>query len=262
MAEENVVNTQETATPAQETTPVQTTTPPPADSGNAVKEIPLVAEDRLDKHPRFKEVIHQKNEYQRKAQELERQFDDYKRQYAPKEADPFADLAPEEREQTKKFIDKYVAPEMEKRTLEKFAPFIQEMQNEKLNKQVTEAKALASKVGLDFDERLPEIVDYLSRPENKGRLTAKEALISLYADEMLDSASRKGKDEVSKEQKELMEKKKLANMQVGQVNPNVAIQTDALALKGMDARQRQSHNIQKAIELARQGVKSPKVKFD
>ena len=131
-----------------------------------------------------------------------------------------------------------------------------------MNKQVSDAKTFSSKVGIDFDERLPEIVDFLSRPENKGRLTAKEALMSLYSDEILSSAMNKGKEELSKETKELIEKKKIANTSVQGINPNVAIQSDELALKGMSSNDRMSHGIRKAMELTKQGIKSPKVRFE
>lgn len=260
---ENVANTVETTTPEQvTTTPVEQTPQAPTTSGDVAKETPPVQEDRFDKNPRFKELIFQKNEAQRKTQELERRLQEIESRNAPKEHDPFSDLAPEEREQTEKFINKYVSPRIKKEMMAELAPFMHEVQTGKLNKQITEAKELANKVGMNFDEKLPEIVDYLSRPENKGRLTAREALVSLYADEFIDSASRRGKDEVSKETKELMEKKKLANMAVTQVNPNVAIQTDEMALRNMTSRERMEHGIRKAIELSKQGVKSQKVKFD
>ena len=255
-----VANT-ETATPA-ESTPAettQTTTP----SAEVVKETAIESADtRLDKHPRFKEVIFKKIEAERRAQEAERRLAEFEARTAPKETDPFAELLPEEREQTQKFISKFVEPTIRKSLMAEMAPFMQEVQNEKLNKQVTEAKSLASKVGIDFDDRLPEIVDFLSRPENKGRLTAKEALMSLYSDEILTSAMSKGKEELSKETKELIEKKKIANTSISQINPNIAIQSDELALKGMSSGERMSHNIKKAMELAKQGVKSNKVRFE
>lgn len=262
MDENQVVNT-ETATPVQESTPVQETTQTSTPSAEVVKEPANESVDsRLDKHPRFKEVIFKKNEAERRAMDLERRLQEMESRAQPKESDPFADLMPEEREQTEKFINKYVAPRVKKDMMAELAPFMLEVQNEKLNKQVNEAKALSSQVGIDFDERLPEIVDFLSRPENKGRLTAKEALMSLYSDEILTSAMNKGKEALSKETKELMEKKKIANTSVQQVNPNVAIQSDELALRGMSSNERISAGIKKAMEMTKQGIKNPKVRFE
>ena len=257
------VENTEKATPVQEATPVEPTTQTPTPSAEVVKE-PVIesADTRLDKHPRFKEVIFKKNEAERRAVEAERRLAEYEARTQPKESDPFAELLPEEREQTEKFINKFVKPSIRKDLMAELAPFMQEVQNEKLGKQVNEAKSLASKVGIDFDERLPEIVDFLSRPENKGRLTAKEALMSLYSDEILSSAENKGKEAFSKETKELIEKKKLANTTVGAINPNVVIQTDELAMKGMSSNERISHNIRKAMEMAKQGVRNPKVKIE
>lgn len=259
--DENQVVNQETATPAQTSTPAEQTTQAPTPSGEVVKETPIEpADTRLDKHPRFKEVIFKKNEAERRAAEAERRLAEFEARSQPKDTDPFAELAPEEREQTEKFINKFVAPRIKKDLMGELAPFMQEVQNEKLNKQVSEAKTLSDKVGINFDERLPEIVDFLSRPENKGRLTAKEAMMSLYSDEILSSAMNKGKEELSRETKELMEKKKLANTTVSQVNPNVVIPTDELAMKGMSSQERITHNIRRALELTKQGVKNPKVR--
>ncbi|MFH1625262.1 MAG: hypothetical protein ABID54_08940 [Pseudomonadota bacterium] len=253
----------EKETPAPESAPVQETTQASTPSAEVVKEPANEPVDtRLDKHPRFKEVIFKKNELERKVQELQRKYDEAVSKTAPHEVDPFAELLPEEREQTQKFISKFVEPTIRKSLMAEMAPFMQEVQNEKLNKQINEAKALSSKVGINFDERLPEIVDFLSRPENKGRLTAKEALMSLYSDEILTSAMSKGKDELSKETKELIEKKKIANTSIQQVNPNVAVQSDELALKGMNSNERISYGIKKAMEMGKQGIKSNKVRFE
>ena len=261
MDDANTVASTETVTPAVSATAETTQTPTP--SAEVVKEPAIESADtRLDKHPRFKEVIFKKNEAERRAQDAERRLADYEARTAPRETDPFAELAPEEREQTEKFINKFVSPKIKKEMMAELAPFMQEVQNEKLNKQVSDAKTFSSKVGIDFDERLPEIVDFLSRPENKGRLTAKEALMSLYSDEILSSAMSKGKEELSKETKELIEKKKIANTSVQSINPNVAIQSDELALKGMNSNDRISHGIRKAMELTKQGIKSPKVRFE
>jgi hypothetical protein len=254
---------EETATPTTDSTTVQETTQPSTPSAEVAKEPAIQAEDtRFDKHPRFKEAISKRNEAERRAVEAERRYKELETRSTPKESDPFADLAPEEREQTEKFINKFVAPTIEKRFMEKMGPFIQEVQNEKMNKQVTEAKALASKVGIDFDERLPEIVDFLSRPENKGRLSAKEALMSLYSDEILSSAMNKGKEELSKETKELNEKKKIANTSITPVNPNSVIQSDEIARRGMSPEERIKDGIYRAIEMAKQGVKSNKIKME
>ncbi len=82
------------------------------------------------------------------------------------------------------------------------------------------------------------------------------------SEEILASAMNKGKEQFSKETKELMEKKKIANTSVSSLNPNVAIQSDELALKGMSSQERISHNIKKAMEMTKQGIKSPKVRFE
>lgn len=259
----NVVNNEVRETPVQDSTPAVQTTQDSAQKGEAAKQAPNEpADTRLDKHPRFKELYFKKNEAERKAQELEQKLREIESRLGPKEPDPFSELLPEEREQTEKFINKFVAPKIKKELMGELAPFMQEVQTEKLNKQVNEAKALASKVGIDFDDRLPEIVDFLSRPENKGRLTAREALMSLYSDEILSSAMNKGKEELSRETKELMEKKKIANTSVQTINPNAVIQNDEMALKNLSANERMTERIKKAIELTRQGVKNPKVKFE
>jgi len=266
MAEEKVVNTEATETPVQEPTPEPVKTESaPAQSGEAVKETPKEVPTDKVPYSRFSEVIAEKNELKRKAQEYEAKIKEYEIKFkpqAPVEDDPFASLLPEEREQTKKFIDQFVKPSVKKEILQEMSPFIQEVQHEKLNKQINEAKTLANKVGINFDERLPEVVDYLSRPENKGRLTAKEALLSLYGDEILEKTTQKAKESYSQETKELIEKKKLANMQAPNVNPNVVIKTDEMARKNLNATERLQKDIADAMELARQGVKNPKVRVE
>ena len=260
--EETVVN-EVKETPPAETTPQGQTELTPTPSGEVVKETPIKSTDNVP-YSRFSEVIAQKNEEKRRADELQRKYDDAMKRYTPQpqseETDPFASLLPEEREQTKKFIDKFVTPDVEKRMMQKFAPFLQEMQTEKVNKQIVEAKSLADKVGMNFDERLPEVVDYLSRPENRGRLTAKEALLSLYGEEILEKSRLKGKEEISQETKELMEKKKLANMSVSSVNPNSVVHSDEMAKKQMSSQERMNFDITRAIEATKQGVKNPKVR--
>lgn len=262
--EEKVVNTEATATPVQETpkgtTPEPKTEPQQTQSGEVVKETPK--EVVVDKVPysRFSEVIAQKNEATKRAQELEARLKDIEQRATPRqeEVDLYAGMSQEEKEQTEKFIEKFVEP----RIMKKFQPFIQEVQNEKLNKQVAEAKNFASKVGINFDERLPEIVDYLSRPENKGRLTAKEALLSLYGDEFLEKSTLQGKESISRETQELMEKKKLANANIPSVNTNSVVQTDEMARRSMSSQDRLQYDLKKAYDMAQQGVKNPKVGFE
>jgi hypothetical protein len=248
----------------KETPPVATeqvkTEPTQTPSGEVVKETPKgVSTDRVP-YPRFSEVIGQKNEAIKRAEAAETRLREYESRQKPmlEETDPFASLSPEEREQTEKFIDKFVRPKI----LNDLKPLIQEVQNEKLNKQIIEAKDFSNKVGIKFDERLPEIVDFLSRPENKGRLTAKEALLSLYGDEVLENTRLKGKEEASQETKELIEKKKLANSQLSNVNQNVVFQSDEMAKKMMSPQERLSHDVRKAMELAKQGVRNPKVRIE
>lgn len=266
MEETKVVNTEATATPVQETpkeaTPEQvkpSETPTP--SGEVVKEAPV--KESTDKVPysRFSEVIAQKNEALRRAEQAEQRWKEFETKFkvpVQEESDPFAGLPQEEREQTEKFIEKFVEPKL----MKKFAPFFQEIQNEKLNKQVDEAKEFSNRVGINFDERLPEVVDFLSRPENKGRLTAKEALLSLYGDEILEKTSLKARDQISQETKELNEKKRLANTQIPNVNPNVVIHSDEMARKQMSSQERMNWDIKRAYDLAQQGVKNPKVRVE
>ncbi len=261
MADEKVVNTEATATPNQETpsgtTPETKTGATPTPSGEVVKETPKESTDKVP-YSRFSEVIAQKNEALKRAEAAEARWKEFETKVRPptEEPDPFSTLSPEEREQTEKFIEKFVEP----RILKKFQPFMQEVQNEKLNKQIDEAKVFADKVGINFDERLPEIVDYLSRPENKGRLTAREAMLSLYGDEVLDKARSKGKEELSQETKELIEKKKMANTQVTSVNQNTVIASDEMARRSMTTQEKLEADIKWAIEQDKQGIKNPKVR--
>lgn len=259
--DENVVNNEVKETPAVSTTPEQTKAVP-TDSGAVAKETSIAQPSSTVPYSRFSEVISQKNEAIKKAQELETRYRELEQRSRPPqtEHDPFSELPPDERKQTEDFINKFVSPKVRSDVLKEFAPFIQEVQNEKLNKQINEAKDFAGKAGINFDERLPEIVDFLSRPENKGRLTAKEALFSLYNDEFLSNAQNRGKEEVSREQKELMEKKKLANTQLSSVNPQVVVQSDEMARRALSPQERLSYDINKAMEMTKQGVKNPKVR--
>ncbi len=261
MEEQKVVNTEVKETPVQDTTPESKPSETPTPSGEVVKETPKESTDRVP-YSRFSEVIAQKNEEKKRADELQRKYDEITRrqtvQPQTEESDPFANLSPEEKDQTQKFIDKFVRPQI----MKEISPFIQEVQSNKINKQVEEAKDLANRAGINFDERLPEVVDFLSRPENRGRLTAKEAMLSLYSDEILEKTRSKAKDEYSQETKELMEKKKLANMAISGVNPNTVIHSDEMARKQMSKSERMEHDINKAIEMSKQGIRNPKVRIE
>ncbi len=231
-----------------------------AASGEAVKEPPK--ETSTDKVPysRFSEVIAQKNEAVKKAQEFENRLKEIESKIKPQqeEVDPFANLSSEERRQAEDYAKKFVAPLI----MKDLKPFISEIQTERLNKQISEAQKLAKKADINFDERLPEIQDFLSRPENKGRLTAREAFLSLYGDELMEKSSLKGKEEISKETKELMDKKKLANTQVVGINQNSVIQSDEGARRQMAPSERLQMDLKKAYDLAQQGVKNPKVRIE
>jgi hypothetical protein len=135
-------------------------------------------------------------------------------------------------------------PEVER----KYAPIVQQVQTERLNKQIGEAKNFANKVGIDFDEKLPDLIPYLSRPENRGRLTAKEALMSLYGDEILDAASKSGSEKARAETKELMEKKKQANMQATGVAPSNVVNSDEMKRRSMNPQERLHYDLQNAYK--------------
>ena len=260
MGETAVVN-EVKETPSPESAGAKPTESGQTPGGEVVKETPKETPTGTVPYSRFSEVIAQKNEAMRKAQEYEARIKDFETRFKPQaESDPFDGLAPEEREQTQKFIDKFVIPSVRKNMLSELAPVIQEVQNEKLNKQIYEAQEFAGRVGINFDERLPEVVDFLSRPENKGRLTAKEAMLSLYGDEFLEKTRLKAREDASQETKELIEKKKQANMQVSTVNPNAVVHSDEMARKMMNPTERMQADIRKALELETQGVKNPKIR--
>ena len=253
MDEQNVANTEVKETPQLEPTPVETTETVTTDVGAVAKETPKEPSDRFDKHPRFQEL-------NRKAKEA----DEYKRKYEemlsqkpePVESDIYTGMTPEEKTQTQSFISKYVMPEVEK----KYAPFVQTVQTERLNKQIDEAKGFADKFGINFDERLPEITEFLSRQENRGRLTAKEAFLTMYSDDIVNASRNMGKEEISKEQRELMEKKKQANMQTTTVSQGSVVHSDAMAKKQLSDEEKVTFDINRAIEAVRGGHKSSKVK--
>jgi hypothetical protein len=274
MEEQQVANTQAQAEPAVQTTEPQTT-PSASQTVQTIQTVEPVAKptpepetvDRLDKHPRFKQVIQQKNEAMAqknealaRAKELEEKVKLYESGQKPQiETDPLENLPPEERAQTEAFIEKYVLPKVMPAVQQQYGNIIQGIVRDK---QVDETKAFADKVGIDLDERMPEIVQFLSKPENRGRLTAKEAFITLYADEIVENTLTKGKVSAQDEAKMLMEKKKVANMQVSNVNPSSVIQSDEAALKNMTPHERLNYAINKGMELAKQGVKNPKVRFE
>lgn len=261
MGEEQVVNTgAETpvAEPTQPETPVETTT----ESGAVEKQEPLEVSAKPDKtvpYDRFREVNQKAKEYERLYKEAQLSKAQSPEPVVTPSSDPYANMSAEEREQTKSFIDKFVLPEVQKR----YEPFVKEVQTEKLNKQIGDAKQFSEKFGIKFDERLPEIVDYLSRPENKGRLTATEAVRNLYFDEITGVVKNKTTEEISRERDVLMEKKKQANTSLGSgVAPSAVVASDEMARRGMTPEERRTADIKWAIEQNRAGVKNPKVKSE
>lgn len=260
--DENVVNTEVKDTPQAETTPQETTETPSTDSGSVVKETQEKASDKLAPgHPRFEEVIKQRDEARQSGEDFKRKYyENLSRGQAPEtetqEVDPYAGLEPDEAKQTRDFVQKYVLPEIDA----KYRPFVDEFQTEKLNKQIGDAKDYASKFGVDFEERLPEIVNHLSRPENRGRLTAKEAFVSMYLDELTGKAKELGKSSVLKEQEELMEKKKQANTETQTVAPQAVVQSSEAAKANMSSEQRTTYDISRAIDAYKKGDRNPKVR--
>jgi len=262
MDEPKVDNTQVTETPQQESTPVETTAQPTTEQ--AVEKQAEVATpeavDRFDKHPRFQEL-------NQRAKNAETQLAEYKRRELETQVtqaptadpqDPYANMNDVEAQQTKQFIEKFVMPQVE----QKYQPFIRQFQTEQLNKQINQAKTETEKFGLNFDEKLPEIVDYLSRPENRGRLTATEAARNLYFEQMTNSAMTKGKEGAQAEQQELMEKKKAANLQSNTVSQKSVVQTDDLARSQMNESDKLMADIKYGIEKAKAGERHPGVKFN
>ena len=205
----------------------------------------------------------------REAEEYKRLYEEALNQQKPTQtvADPYAGMSAEEKEQTRAFIDKFVLPEVQKR----YEPFVREVKTERLNKQVSEAKEFASKFGINFDQKLPEIVDYLSRPENQiydpqtghrigGRLNATEAVRNLYFDEITSAVKNKTAEELQKQKDELMEKKKQANMQPSSAAPASVVQSEEMARRQMKPAEKLSADIKDAIDKARRGERNPKVK--
>ena len=253
MPDEQVANTEVKETPPAETTPQETTEQPTTDSGTVAKETQEKAVDRFDKHPRFQELNREAKEgkeYRRKYEELVTQ------QPTTPEPDRYAGMSDTEKQQTDNFIEKFVMPVMRK----EMQPFIQSVQTERLNKQLDEAGDFAGTLGINFKERLPEITEFLSRQENRGRLTAKEAFLSMYSDEVINSSKNAGKEAFSKEQRELMEKKKDANMQSQTASPSAVVHSDEMAKQGMSPEQKTMFNIKNAIEAVKKGYKNPKVR--
>jgi len=257
--EKQVANPQGEQTPPAEPTPQAETQQPTTEKGPVAKQEPSEATDRLDKHPRFQELNQKAKLSKREAEEYKRLYEEalaQKPQPTQTVADPYAGMSAEEKEQTRAFIDKFVLPEVQKR----YEPFVHEVKTERLNKQVSEAKEFANQFGINFDQKLPEIVDYLSRPENKGRLTAKEAVANLYMDDILGTVKNKTAEELSRQKEELNEKKKLANTLSSTAAPSSVIQTDEMARRKMTPQERQEADIRWAIEQAKAGVRNPKVK--
>ena len=69
-------------------------------------------------------------------------------------------------------------------------------------------------------------------------------------------------EEYEKQKEELMEKKKQANLQAQTVAPGTVIQSDEVAKKDMQPHEKMQHDIKRAIELAKQGTRNPKVRGD
>jgi hypothetical protein len=259
MDENKVVNNEVKETPPAETTPLKTTEKSTTDKGGAVeKQKPVETSDSVP-YARFQEKAHEakalKDELAAyKQKETEKKLQEMQK---PSEApqDPYAGMSLEEREQTRKFIDTFVKPEVRK----EYEPFIQQYQTEQLNKQINDASQFASKYGINLEEKMPEIVDYLSRPENRGRLNATEAVRNLYFDQITGAVKTKTEAEVQQKKDELMEKKKQANMQTSTVSPGSVVQSDELARRKIPKDKRLSQDIKDAIELARKGERSPKV---
>jgi hypothetical protein len=252
-----VVNTEVKETPAVEPTPQQTTENPTTESGTVDKQTQTEDSDGKIPYSRFKEVNEKMKAYEAELQkvrlaEAEKKFPTT--QEPVKTEDPYANMTPEEVQQTKAFVNKFVMPEVQ--------PWIQEMQRDKLNKQIVEAKDFSKNYGIDFDQKLPEIVDFLSRPENKGRLTATEAVRNLYFDQITGSVKTKTAEELQNQKNELMEKKKQANMQGSTVSPNTVIATDQMARQNMTREERMQADIRDSIAAAKRGEKSPKVRSE
>jgi len=255
--EKQVANTEVKETPAVEPTPPQTTEKEPTDVGTVAKETPSEPSDRLDKHPRFQELNRKAKDAVRQAEEYRRLYEEatVKKEPPPQADDPYAGMTPDEAKQTREWIDKYVKPEVRK----EYEPFIQEIRGER---QFSQAKVFASKFGINIDERIPEIVDYLSRPENKGRLTATEAVRNLYFDEITSSVKSNTAEGIQKEKEELIEKKKQANMQTASVSPSAVIASDEAARAKMTRDERLQSDIKEAIAMAKRGERNPRVKVD
>ena len=235
--------------PTEEKTEKDTT-----DVGAVAKETPEPS-DRLDKHPRFQEVIKEKNEWRQKYEDREREEKIKSLQPETPQEDPYAGMNETEKQQTKAFVDKYIQPEIRKA----IQPFAQQVQTQQLNEQIKDAKTFASKHDIDFDKKLPEIVDYLSRSENRGRLTATEAIRNMYFDEMMGTVKNQTVTDISKEKEGLMEKKKQANLLSSGVAQPAVIQSDNAAKAKMSPAERLQADVKKAIELGNQGVRHPKV---
>lgn len=253
--EKQVVNesvTETTPAPDQQEKPQQETSEVVADA-----KTPQETADRFDKHPRFRELNAKAKEAEQTAMYWKSMYDKNQQSASPAaEQDLYANMPLEEREATKKFIDKFVIPEVEKR----YAPFVQEVQMEKLNKQVAEAKEFSKEYGIDFDEKLPEVVDYLSRPENKGRLTAKEAIQNLYFNDITGSVRRTAEDSYTKQKDELTQKKKEANTLNTSIPQGAVVHTDELRRSKMSSVEKLNEDIAWAIEQGKKGEKNPKVR--
>lgn len=261
MDENQVVNNTEKETPVvQPTEPELTEKVTPEIIGAGEKKEPI--EPSSIPYSRFQEVNERMKEAEIKlrefeAREREKKLQDLQQQpQITPEVDPYAGMTPEEKTQVQGFIEKFIKPEIRR----EYSPFIQEFQTERLNKQLVEAKTFASQFGIDLDKRLPEIIGYVARPENRNRLTATEAVRNLYFEEIVEAIRNRTHEQTQQERETLMERKKQANMLSSTVSPSAVVQSDEAAMAKLTPQQRLQAHIKKAIELDKQGIKNPKVR--
>jgi len=259
--EKQVANTEVKETPPAEPTTPETTTQPTTDSQTVDKESGTNAEDRLDKHPRFQEMNQRMKDAEMRLKDYairdkETELEKLRPQPKAEPQDPYVGLDAET-----KAIREYEDLKSTVGSLKVQLKQRAEMdQQQNLNTQIVEAKDFSKQYGINFDEKLPEIVNFLSRPENKGRLTAVEAVRNLYWEQMTGSVKDKTTEELSKQKEELNAKKREANMQGSTVAPSAVIQSDEMARKNMTREEKMTADIKEAIALAKRGEKHPGVK--
>ena len=261
MDEQNVAKPAEE--PQQDSTPVEKPVEATTPSGEVAKETPKEPSQNLHEHPRFKEVVQQKNEYKNQYDTLmsnpdvqkilnqQVQGTTYGGIQNVSQPDPLQGLSEEQ-----KAIKEY-------ETLKTTVSSIKStMEQQAFQAQLTDAKTLAGKIGVDLQASLPRITEMLQRPENRGRLTLEEALMKTHTEVGLTNVRNMGRNEALKEKDELMAKKKDANLQSSTVSPNAVIQTDELARSNMTRQEKLNEDVKWAIEQARQGVRNPNVRVD